>query len=239
MRRACHRGDSSRRCYPQARQRYSAPRDVRRATCNARSGGLRLVCGSRLPQSLCARTQFSTAPLPDRARTALSSEVRTRRGAEGRRCGCEEVRRRAQRCTGAEWHGGNDCGLEKALESAVRHVAHPESSTNCALGRRAGAGGARLSGSGQGARERAGAGGSGRRAGACARGTRRTGSARAERSGARRSEGQQCVDRDHERDDREVDVRRVEHLHRLPGLAPDRVRVQPVRLHDEVSAEYE
>ena len=167
----------------------------------------------------------SSAPI----RSRIEHEPRVRRSADAKRCGGEKVRMRRAAEARAALHGrggrgGNDGGLEKALESAVRHVAHPESSTNCALGRRAGVGGAR---------------GSGRSAGACARGTRRTGSARAERSGARRLEGEQCVDRDHERDDREVDVRRVEHLHRLPGLAPDRVRVQPVRLHDEVSAEYE
>ena len=76
-------------------------------------------------------------------------------GADAKRCGGAKVRERSgpearAALYGSGGRGGNDGGLEKALESAVRHVAHPESSTNCALERRAGAGGARLSGRGRG-----------------------------------------------------------------------------------------
>ncbi len=75
-------------------------------------------------------------------------------GADAKRCGGAKVRERSGPEARAALHGsggrgGNDGGLEKALESAVRHAAHPESSTNCALERHAGAGGER-------ARERAG-----------------------------------------------------------------------------------
>ena len=137
---------------------------ARRATSDVQCANWRTSIGlwvSAAPESVReSAVRHRSAPGPSMNRAF--GGARTRRGAEGRRCGCDELRRRARRCTGAEWHGGNDGGLEKALESAVRHVAHPESGTNCALerragaggeraGRHAGAGGARLSGRGAGA----------------------------------------------------------------------------------------